>query len=152
MAETVLATHDLRKSFGALAATDGVSIDLRAGEIHAIIGPNGAGKSTLIAQICGALRPDAGRVAFLGQDVTGLSTQARARMGLARTFQTSALAMEDTVLQNVLLGALGASGRPWQFFGRASRTSGFAVSLAADIPRITLNVEQFNRALHSLAC
>ncbi|APX21911.1 MAG: ABC transporter ATP-binding protein [Rhodobacteraceae bacterium] len=121
MAETVLATHDLRKSFGALAATDGVSIDLRAGEIHAIIGPNGAGKSTLIAQICGALRPDAGRVAFLGQDVTGLSTQARARMGLARTFQTSALAMEDTVLQNVLLGALGASGRPWQFFGRASR-------------------------------
>ena len=53
MSEPIFATHGLTKSFGALKATDNVSIDLRPGEIHAIIGPNGAGKSTLIAQICG---------------------------------------------------------------------------------------------------
>lgn len=116
MTEPVLRTLGLSKSFGALRATDDVSVDLLAGEIHAIIGPNGAGKSTLIAQICGGLVADAGHVEFLGQDVTGETTRARARRGLARTFQISALAMEDTVLQNALLGALGAGGRPWRFW------------------------------------
>ena len=58
MADPVLATHGISKSFGALKASDDVSIDLRPGEIHAIIGPNGAGKSTLIAQICAVKRKD----------------------------------------------------------------------------------------------
>jgi branched-chain amino acid transport system ATP-binding protein len=89
------------------------------GEIHAIIGPNGAGKSTLIAQICGGLAPDAGSVHLMGRDVTALPMRLRARAGLGRTFQISALAMEDTVLENTLLGALGASGRPWRLFDRA---------------------------------
>lgn len=115
MTDTVLATHGLTKSFGALMATDSVSLDLRAGEIHAVIGPNGAGKSTLISQICGGLVPDAGRVDLLGHDVTMLPARLRAQQGLARTFQISALAMEDSVLQNVMLGALGASRRPWSF-------------------------------------
>ncbi len=119
MTEPVLSTHGLHKAFGALAATQDVSIDLRPGEIHAVIGPNGAGKTTLIAQICGTLAPDRGEVRLLGRDVTRLPPAARARMGLARTFQISALAMEDTVLQNALLGALGKAGRPWQFFGAA---------------------------------
>lgn len=112
-AQPILQLQALSKRFGALAANEDVSLDLRAGEIHAIIGPNGAGKSTLIQQVSGALRPDAGRVFFMGRDVTDMSLSARARLGLARTFQISQLAMEDTVLQNVLLGALGASGRPW---------------------------------------
>jgi branched-chain amino acid transport system ATP-binding protein len=120
MSETILATHNLMKSFGALRATDDVSIDLRAGEIHALIGPNGAGKSTLIAQISGGLRPDAGRVMLMGRDVTQDGTATRARAGLGRTFQISALAMEDSVLENVLLGALGASARPWRFWSRAT--------------------------------
>ena len=115
MADAVLETHGLTKRFGALVATDAVSIDLRPGEIHALIGPNGAGKSTLIAQICGSLAPDAGRVSILGRDVTALNTRERARAGLGRTFQISALAMEDTVLQNATLGALGAVGSPWRF-------------------------------------
>ena len=116
MSEPVLATRTLMKSFGALTATDDVSIDLRPGEIHAIIGPNGAGKSTLIAQISGGLRPDSGSVHLLGRDVTQNTTQARVRAGLARTFQISALAMEDTVFENALLGALGQSQRPWRFW------------------------------------
>lgn len=115
MTEAVLATQGITKNFGALLASDDVSIDLVPGEIHAIIGPNGAGKSTLIKQICGGLRPDAGSVYLLGQDVTHASTQVRARAGLGRTFQISALAMEDTVLQNAVLGALGGRGNPWRF-------------------------------------
>ena len=94
MTDVVLATHGLTKSFGALMATDSVSLDLRAGEIHAVIGPNGAGKSTLISQICGGLVPDAGRVELLGHDVTMLPARLRAQQGLARTFQISALAMD----------------------------------------------------------
>lgn len=119
MTEIVLATQGITKTFGALRASNDISIDLRAGEIHAIIGPNGAGKSTLIGQICGSLTPDAGRVELMGRDVTALSTDQRARAGLGRTFQISALAMEDTVLENATLGALGASGRPWRFWASA---------------------------------
>jgi branched-chain amino acid transport system ATP-binding protein len=116
MTDAVLKTHALTKRFGAVTACDQVSLDLRPGEIHAVIGPNGAGKSTLIAQICGGLKPDVGQVEFLGRDVTGHSNADRAQMGLARTFQISALAMEDTVLQNAILGALGARGGAFRFF------------------------------------
>lgn len=116
MTEVRLETRSLTKSFGALSVTQDVSLTLRSGEIHALIGPNGAGKSTLLAQISGTLPPDAGSVWLSGQDVTSLSPPARARRGLARTFQISQLAMQDTVLQNAVLGALGASGRPWRFF------------------------------------
>ena len=116
MTEPVLQTRGISKSFGALKASSDVSLDLRAGEIHALIGPNGAGKSTLIKQIAGNLQPDSGTVHFLGQDVTALDTVARARLGLGRTFQISALAMEFTVLQNAVLGALGARGDAMRFF------------------------------------
>ncbi len=116
MTEAILSVHGICKSYGGLQASKNITLDLRAGEIHALIGPNGAGKSTLIKQIAGSERPDAGRVTLAGRDVTALDTAARARRGLARTFQISELAMEDTVLQNVLLGALGAGASPMQFW------------------------------------
>ncbi|WP_370251894.1 ABC transporter ATP-binding protein, partial [Nioella sp.] len=121
MTEPLLQTRAICKSFGALQASKDVTLDLRPGEIHALIGPNGAGKSTLIAQISGALSPDSGQVIFDGRDVTALSTTARARAGLGRTFQISALPMEFTVLQNVVLGALGQRGRAFRFFGNVMR-------------------------------
>ncbi|WP_171098002.1 ABC transporter ATP-binding protein [Ruegeria sp. HKCCD7255] len=139
MSEAVLETRNLHKSFGALKATDDVSIDLRPGEIHAIIGPNGAGKSTLIAQISGGLQPDAGSVHLSGRDVSGLSTAARAQAGLGRTFQISALAMEDTVLENALLGALGQSGRPWQFWRSAARHTDLLDRALAALDRVGLS-------------
>ncbi|WP_306048036.1 ABC transporter ATP-binding protein [Oceaniradius stylonematis] len=138
MADPVLATHGISKSFGALKASDDVSIDLRPGEIHAIIGPNGAGKSTLIAQICGTLMPDAGSVHLLGRDVTQQSTRARAKAGLGRTFQISALAMQDTVLQNAVLGALGASGRPWRFLSPALEDADLRARAEAALERVGL--------------
>ena len=116
MSDPVLSTRGICKRFGALQASRDITLDVRPGEIHALIGPNGAGKSTLIKQIAGGLRPDAGSVTLMGQDITPLSTAERARRGLARTFQISELAMEDTVLQNVTLGALGAGASAFRFW------------------------------------
>jgi branched-chain amino acid transport system ATP-binding protein len=138
MTEPVLATHGLTKRFGAVTACEGVSLDLRPGEIHAVIGPNGAGKSTLIGQICGGIAPDNGTVSFLGRDVTGLSTAARARMGMGRTFQISALAMEDTVLQNAVLGAVGARGGAFSLFRRALADSDLRQRATAALERVGL--------------
>jgi branched-chain amino acid transport system ATP-binding protein len=116
MTEPLLDVRRISKSFGALAACSNISLNLRAGEIHALIGPNGAGKSTLIKQIAGNIKPDAGSIYFAGRNVTALDTAARARAGLGRTFQISSLAMEMTVLQNVVLGALGHRGSVFRFF------------------------------------
>lgn len=116
MTDPILDLRNLSKAFGALKATDDVSLTLMPGEIHALIGPNGAGKSTLIKQIAGGLKPDGGQVYFEGRDVTHMSTPARARAGLGRTFQISSLAMEYSVLQNVMLGALGRDGGVMRFF------------------------------------
>ncbi len=116
MTDPILDIRGISKSFGALKASNNISLDLRPGEIHALIGPNGAGKSTLIKQIAGGLQPDSGSVYFDGQDITALSTAARARLGMGRTFQISSLALEYTVLQNVVLGALGHRGDVFRFF------------------------------------
>ncbi len=116
MTEPILEIKDLEKSFGALKATNGASLDLRPGEIHALIGPNGAGKSTLINQISGALAPDAGAIRFLGTDVTTFDTAQRARMGLARTFQISSLAQEFSALRNVMLAVQARQGTSLRFF------------------------------------
>jgi len=106
----MLEVTDLRKSFGALRATDGVSLAIAEGETHAIIGPNGAGKTTFIAQLAGNLRPDSGRIRFAGEDVTALPAHARARRGLARSFQITSIYPEFTVLQNVALAGQGRGG------------------------------------------
>jgi len=116
MAEPILEIRDLRKTFGALKATDGVSLDLRPGEIHALIGPNGAGKSTLIHQISGSIRPDSGSIRFLGQDMAGLDMAARARLGLGRSFQISSLAPEFSALRNVMLAVQARQGSSFRFF------------------------------------
>lgn len=116
MAEPVLLLHSLRKSFGALKATDEVSLDVHEGEIHALIGPNGAGKSTLIHQVAGSLTPDAGEICFLGEDMRGLSVAQRVRRGLGRTFQVSSVAPEFSALRNVMLSVQSTQGSSFRFF------------------------------------
>src|SRR3954462_10884503 len=106
----MLEVTNLQKTFGALRATDGVSLAVAEGETHAIIGPNGAGKTTFIAQLAGNLRPDSGRIRFAGDDITALSAHARARRGLARSFQITSIYPDFTVLQNVALAVQGRSG------------------------------------------
>ncbi len=115
MDSAVLELDGLRKSFGALKATDDVSLTLRPGEVHALIGPNGAGKTTLMAQISGWLTPDAGTIRFRGQDVTGLSVAQRARLGLGRSFQISSLIPEYSARRNVMLALQARQGHPFRF-------------------------------------
>jgi branched-chain amino acid transport system ATP-binding protein len=110
MAEPVLRVAGLRRAFGALVAVDGVTLDLRRGEIHALIGPNGAGKSTLMRLIAGEMPADAGTVELDGRDIGGLDAAGRARAGLARSFQISSVFPEFSVLQNVVLAATGGAG------------------------------------------
>lgn len=117
---TVLSVQGLTKSFGALKVSDAISFDLRAGEIHAIIGPNGAGKTTLIHQLSGSIRPDAGRILMEGRDITRLPVPARARRGLARSFQITAILPGFSVLENVALAVQARSGSSFRFFRRAA--------------------------------
>jgi branched-chain amino acid transport system ATP-binding protein len=120
MTESLLETRGLRKTFGALIATDGVDFDVRAGETHAVIGPNGAGKTTFIKQLSGELRPDTGRVRFAGEDITTLPVPRRARKGLARSFQITSIYRDFTALDNVALAVQARAGHSFRFW-RAAR-------------------------------
>ncbi|MBW6397330.1 ABC transporter ATP-binding protein [Roseomonas sp. HJA6] len=120
MAESLLALRDLRKHYGGLAVTDGVTLDVLPGEIHAIIGPNGAGKTTLIHEITGVVAPDSGQVVFAGRDVTRLSLPRRARAGLARSFQITSVVAGFSALENVALAAQARAGSSFRFFRPAA--------------------------------
>ncbi|MBI2316065.1 MAG: ABC transporter ATP-binding protein [Betaproteobacteria bacterium] len=109
---SILRTVDLTRSFGSLLATDSVSLDIQAGERHAIIGPNGAGKSSLLHQLGGQLRPSSGRIYFKESDITGLGPERICRLGISRTFQTSNLFSRLSVLENVRLAVLSRRGNP----------------------------------------
>jgi branched-chain amino acid transport system ATP-binding protein len=121
MAEPLLRTDRLIKRFGGLVATDAVSIDVRPGEIHALIGPNGAGKTTLVSQLTGNLSPDSGTIHFAGRDVTRLATHARVRLGLARSFQITAVLREFTALENAALAVQAHAGHSFRFLADVRR-------------------------------
>ncbi|MGI3163421.1 ABC transporter ATP-binding protein [Pseudooceanicola sp. 200-1SW] len=112
----LLQVRDLRKSFGALAVTDGVDLSVAEGELHAVIGPNGAGKTTLIAQLSGQLAPDSGQVIYAGRDITRADMAARVEAGLARSFQITALLPGMTVLENVALAVQARAGSSFRFW------------------------------------
>lgn len=139
MSEAVLELEGVCKSFGALRATDDVSLTLRRGEIHALIGPNGAGKSTLMALIGGALRPDAGRIRLGGDDITGLDTAARARAGLGRSFQISSLIPDYTVRGNVLLALQARAGHVFRFLRPLAWDRALGAQAARVLDRVGLS-------------
>ncbi len=112
----VLQTHAITKRYGGLLVTDGVSLDLRQDELHAIIGPNGAGKTTLINQLSGEAFPDSGQIHFGSADVSALPIHERSALGLVRSYQISSIFEELSVLENIALAALGASGRRLALF------------------------------------
>ena len=120
MSEFLLETKQIRKSFGALIATDAVDFDVREGETHAVIGPNGAGKTTFIKQLSGELRPDAGQIHFAGEDITTLPAQRRSRKGLARSFQITSIYRDFSALDNVALAVQARAGHSFRFW-RAAR-------------------------------
>ncbi|HVA61549.1 MAG TPA: branched-chain amino acid ABC transporter permease/ATP-binding protein [Mycobacteriales bacterium] len=100
----LLEARGLRKHFGGIAAVDGVSLTVRAGETVGLIGPNGAGKTTTFELLGGFTRADAGQVLFDHRDVTRLGPEGRAQLGMIRSFQDAALFPTMTVLEAVQLG------------------------------------------------
>ena len=101
----ILEVDGATKRFGGLVAVDGVGFVVDAGDIVGLIGPNGAGKSTMFNLLTCTLPMTAGRVRFLGRDVTGMAQKEVARMGLARTFQHVKLRPQMSLLDNVAMGA-----------------------------------------------
>lgn len=110
-----LSIRDLRKSFGATAIIKGVTLEVTAGERHAVIGPNGAGKSTFFHLVSGRLRPDAGEIRLHGADITGLPPYVINRRGLARSFQVTALFAGMSVFENLRVAAMWAEGAGYDF-------------------------------------
>ena len=126
----ILELSSLRKAFGGLVAADDVTVSVAPNAIHGLIGPNGAGKTTLFSLITGFYRADSGTVRFDGADVTGLTTSARARRGLLRTFQSNLLFGDQTALENVASGALISRPRrafDWLYERKADRTEANAM-------------------------
>jgi branched-chain amino acid transport system ATP-binding protein len=114
MAEPILETRALSRSFGALRAVEDVSLAIRPGTITGLIGPNGAGKSTLFNLLAGTLRPDAGTVHLEGQDITRLAPDRRFRRGVGRSFQIPRPFRRMSVLENLMVAPPDQTGeRLW---------------------------------------
>ena len=112
----ILQAAGLTKFYGPFRALDGVSLTVGGGEFVSIIGPNGAGKSTLINLLTGVSAPSAGTVSFEGRDVTGLGPVARARLGMARSFQLVQIFPDLTVLETLQAAAVARLGRGTRLF------------------------------------
>ena len=115
-----LETFGLSKNFGGIAATDNVSIKIERGARHALIGPNGAGKTTLINLLTGVIVPSTGRIKLNGEDITQLSSEARVKRGLARTFQINQLFPAMTPLEALMLVICERQKLGWKWFRPAS--------------------------------
>ena len=132
----MLDVQNLVKKFGAVLATDHVSLQVQQNEIHALIGPNGAGKTSLVAQLSGLLQSDSGHIFFKGLDITAMSTHERVRLGLARSFQITRLFKSFTTLENVALSIQARSGHSFSFWKPVSKESALveqATALLTDL-------------------
>ncbi len=111
----VLRVAELRRSFGAVKAVDGVSFDVRPGQVVSIIGPNGSGKTTTINLLTGLLQLDGGSIELEGRRIERLSAEQRAERGLARTFQNGRVFANMAVADNVFVGLYAGlrHTRPW---------------------------------------
>ncbi len=110
MTTVLLVLDGLRKAYGSLVVTDGVSLAVAEGEAVGVIGPNGAGKTTLFALVTGAVLPDAGAILLDGRDVTRLSAQKRCVAGLCRSHQVPQPFENLTVFENLLVAACFGRG------------------------------------------
>ena len=116
MNDTILETTGLTREFGGFVAVDDVALKVRTGSIHALIGPNGAGKTTCFNMLTKFLAPTRGTIHFKGRDITSLRPAQVARLGLARSFQISAVFPHLTALENVRLALQRARGGSFDFW------------------------------------
>jgi ABC-type branched-subunit amino acid transport system ATPase component len=121
MTVPALEARGLVRRFGGLMATDNVSLSIQPGARQALIGPNGAGKTTLINLLTGVMKPSEGAVLLEGQDITGLSSSARMRRGLARTFQINQLFPDLSPVESLGLAISEREGRGADFWRPAGK-------------------------------
>lgn len=134
----MLELRNVSKHFGGVVATDGVTLDVKPGEVHALIGPNGAGKTTLIAQIAGDLRSDGGSVRFEGADVTRAPQHERVVAGLARSYQITSIFRRFSVLDNLALAVQARSGSSFSFWRPVASETALAEEARAIVARVGL--------------
>jgi branched-chain amino acid transport system ATP-binding protein len=147
---TVLETRSLVKRFGALAATNDVSLAVERGARHALIGPNGAGKTTLVNLLTGVLEPTSGAILLDGRDITTLAPHLRVRRGVVRTFQITQLFPRLTPLSSLALAVSvhqGTSARWWRRLGRDAAVGAECETL---LERFRL-VDVMDQPVHALA-
>ncbi len=111
MSRVLISARGLKIRFGGVIAADGIDLDVLEGENLAIIGPNGAGKTTFLNMATGYLRPQAGTVSFLGQDITALQPRVITKLGIARAFQIPQLFLDRTVIENIMLATAAQTGQ-----------------------------------------
>ncbi|MFZ0094052.1 MAG: ABC transporter ATP-binding protein [Pseudolabrys sp.] len=138
MSEPLLLVANLVKRFEGIVATDDLTLDVAAGEVHAVIGPNGAGKTTLINQLGGQVTPDSGRIRFAGNDITALPIHRRSWLGLARSFQIASLFLDLSVLDNVALAVQAQAGHSFHFWHDARREPDLRQPARAALARVGL--------------
>ena len=138
MAEPLLKIEGVTKRFGGVVASDGITLGVPKGELHAIIGPNGAGKTTLIGQLTGEVLPDAGHIRFGDRDITGLATYQRSMLGLARSFQITSLFLDFTALDNVALAVQAHAGHSFRFWRDARQEKELREPARAALARVGL--------------
>ncbi len=111
MSRVLISARGLKIRFGGVIAADGIDLDVLEGENLAIIGPNGAGKTTFLNMATGYLRPQAGTVSFLGQDITALPPRVITKLGIARAFQIPQLFLDRTVIENIMIASAAQTGQ-----------------------------------------
>ncbi|HZT27627.1 MAG TPA: ABC transporter ATP-binding protein [Pseudolabrys sp.] len=114
--DVILEAENLTKTFAGFVAVNDVNLRVERGSIHALIGPNGAGKTTCFNLLTKFLQPTHGRILFNGEDITGLAPADVARLGIARSFQISAVFPHMTVLENVRVALQRQRGASFDFW------------------------------------
>ena len=112
----ILQTHELVKDFKGFVAVNGVNLNVKRGQIHALMGPNGAGKTTVFNMLTKFLIPTRGQIVFKGQDITTEKPSEVARRGIVRSFQISATFPNLTVMENVRVGLQRSTGMSMHFW------------------------------------
>ncbi|HEY7225122.1 MAG TPA: ABC transporter ATP-binding protein [Micromonosporaceae bacterium] len=135
---TALALRGLTWRVGGVSIVDNVDLDLTPGEFLAVIGPNGAGKTSLFNLVSGLRRPTAGTVSLDGRDITRLTPHRRARLGLGRTFQTSAVFGSLSVEENVRLAVQARRGGSMRLWSMPSARRAIAAEAAQILDRVNL--------------
>ena len=115
-ASPILQAVDLTKHFGMVTAADGINLEINQGEFVGIVGANGSGKTTFINLTTGYLKPEKGRIMFMGKDTVGMPPRAIIKSGLARSFQIPQLYTNMTVLESLLLSLAAESGNGGSFW------------------------------------